>query len=209
MTENSDDNAFSPEYLSSLEENVLSELSSREKNYAFRFNGLRRILRDVHQQKLTRALERLQEDNLIERQPNGGYQLEDNSYDRIREYYSKQDRYFGYGKSNLDNEKIFTSISRDTKFPVKHIINRLSGKYFGDYRFIGHYYSEGRGQLEWIHAEDHSRILISTITPSKITMITYNVSKIAINKFLRILQQTLLEYQMVVPLTEETASQAN
>ena len=76
MNETGENDAFIPEYLSSLEENVLSELSTREKNYSFRFNGLRRILRDVHQQKLTRALERLQEDNLIERHPDGGYTLE-------------------------------------------------------------------------------------------------------------------------------------
>jgi len=54
-----------PDYLSNLEESVLEELSTRERNYSFRFNGLRRILSDVHQQKLTRALERLQEDRLI------------------------------------------------------------------------------------------------------------------------------------------------
>ena len=57
-----------PNYLSNLEESVLEELSVREKNYSFRFNGLRRLLRDVHQQKLSRALERLQEDLLLKRE---------------------------------------------------------------------------------------------------------------------------------------------
>lgn len=209
MSENRDNSAFSPEYLSSLEENVLSELSSREKTYAFRFNGLRRLLSDVHQQKLTRALERLQEDNLIERHPSGGYRLDDNSYDMVREYYSKQDMYLNYRKPNSGNKKVFTSISGEHPFPVKHIISKLSGKYFGDFRFIGHYYSKGKGQLEWIHAEDRSRILISTITLSEIQIITYNINKAELSRFLRIVQQTLLDYQLVVTLTEETVPQAN
>ncbi|MHA2342580.1 MAG: hypothetical protein ACXADW_11935 [Candidatus Hodarchaeales archaeon] len=71
---------FIPEYLSSLEESVLEELSIREKNYSLRFNGLRRLLKDVHQQKLTRALERLQEDSLITQFPDGGYGLGNESY---------------------------------------------------------------------------------------------------------------------------------
>lgn len=209
MNETGENDAFIPEYLSSLEENVLSELSTREKNYSFRFNGLRRILRDVHQQKLTRALERLQEDNLIERHPDGGYTLDDNSYDSVREYYRKQDIFLNSQKTNSSTKKVFSSISNGQDFPVKLIIKKLSGKYFGDYRFIGHYFSKGKGQLEWIHAEDHSRILISSITRSNIRISAYNVSKPAINKFLGILQQMLLDYQMVVPITEETTSQAN
>ncbi|MHA2074814.1 MAG: hypothetical protein ACW97X_09360, partial [Candidatus Hodarchaeales archaeon] len=151
MNETVENDAFIPEYLSSLEENVLSELSNREKNYSFRFNGLRRLLKDVHQQKLTRALERLQEDNLIERHPDGGYTLDDNSYDSVREYYRNHDIFLNNPKTNPRTRKVFTSISNGQDFPVEYVIKKLSGKYFGGYRFIGHYISKGKRQLEWIH----------------------------------------------------------
>ncbi|MFX0204812.1 MAG: hypothetical protein ACFFDT_02415 [Candidatus Hodarchaeota archaeon] len=207
-TMNQEEDEFIPQYLSRLEEHVLSELSSREKNYSFRFNGLRRILKDVHQQKLSRALERLQEDQLIERNPDGGYGLDRNSYDMIRDYYHKQTLFLDYSNPNSEAKQEFTiTASRD--FPVKSIISKLAGKYFGAFRFIGHYYSDGEGRLEWIHAEDRSKILISGFSASKIKIIAYNVSKAEINKFLHILQQYLLEYTIVAKLSETTTSMAN
>lgn len=208
-TSDQEDGEFIPEYLSRLEEHVLSELSSREKNYSFRFNGLRRILQDVHQQKLSRALERLQEDRLVERYADGSYGLDSNSYERVREYYNKQQMFLDYSNFESGNKQVFTAFSTDHNFPVKSIINNLAGKYFGDFRFIGHYYSNGKGQLEWIHTEHHSTILISTITASKIKIMAYNVSQAAINKFLQIIQQLLLDYQIILNLTDTTASQAN
>lgn len=207
-TLNQEEGDFIPEYLSRLEENVLSELSLREKNYSFRFNGLRRLLKDVHQQKLSRALERLQEDQLIERYPDGSYGL-GNSYDMVREHYGKQQMIFDFANLTSGVKQTFSAISTDHRFPVKNIIKNLSGKYFGNFRFVGHYYSEGKGRLEWIHAEDHSKILISSITASKIELVTYNVSQAAINKFLHILQQLLLDFNILVNFTTETVSQAN
>ena len=139
-TMNQDEDEFIPQYLSRLEEHVLSELSSREKNYSFRFNGLRRILKDVHQQKLSRALERLQEDQLIERNPDGGYGIDRNSYDMIRDYYHKHALFLDYSSLNSETKQEFT-IKANRDFPVKSIISKLAGKYFGAFRFIGHYYS--------------------------------------------------------------------
>jgi hypothetical protein len=198
---------FIPEYLSRLEETVLEELSSREKNYSIRFNGLRRVLKDVHQQKLSRALERLQEDDLIVRYPDGGYGLGGNSYEMIREYFRGDTReYF-----NLDTspKQIISTLSPDNNFPVQKIVSKLAGKYFGAFRFIGHYYSNGEGRLEWIHGEDHSRILISSITSSKIEIIAYNISKVSINKFLDILRHVLIDYSILVEFSTTASSQAN
>ncbi len=205
---NQEESEFIPEYLSRLEENVLSELSLREKNYSFRFNGLRRLLKDVHQQKLSRALERLQEDQLIERYEDGSYGL-GNSYDMVREYYGKEHLSFDFTNLNSGVKQIYSAFSNDRGFPVKNIIKDLSGKYFGSFRFIGHYFSEGKGRLEWIHADDHSKILISSITTSQIKIVTYNVSQAEINKFLYILQQLLLDFHIIVNFTDDTVSQAN
>ncbi|MFX1516233.1 MAG: hypothetical protein ACFFC6_07990 [Promethearchaeota archaeon] len=203
-TMNQEEDEFIPQYLSRLEEHVLSELSSREKNYSFRFNGLRRILKDVHQQKLSRALERLQEDQLIERNPDGGYGLDRNSYDMIRDYYHKQSLFLDYSNLSSETKQEFTiTTSRD--LPVKNIISKLAGKYFGAFRFIGHYYSDGEGRLEWIHADDHSKILISGFSASKIEITAYNVTKTEINKFLSILQQYLLDYNIVAKLNDSMA----
>ncbi len=198
---------FIPDYLSRLEETVLEELSSREKNYSIRFNGLRRVLKDVHQQKLSRALERLQEDQLIVRYPDGGYGLGGNSYEMIREYFRGDARDY----INLDTspKQIISALSSDNNFPVQKIVSKLTGKYFGAFRFIGHYYSNGEGRLEWIHGEDHSRILISSITSSKIEIIAYNVSKVSITKFLDILRHVLIGYSILVEFSTTVSSQAN
>ena len=208
-TLNQEDSEFIPVYLSRLEENVLSELSLREKNYSFRFNGLRRILKDVHQQKLSRALERLQEDQLVERYPDGGYGLDSSSYEMVRDHYNKNQIFLDYSRLNSGNKQVFSAFSTDRNFPVKNIIDLLAGKYFSDYRFIGHYYSDGKGRLEWTHSEDHSKILISSISVSKIEIVAYNVSLIVVRKFLQIIQQLLLEYQIILQFTDETGSQAN
>ncbi|MFW9905975.1 MAG: hypothetical protein ACFFFH_16755 [Candidatus Thorarchaeota archaeon] len=205
---NQEEDEFIPQYLSRLEEHVLSELSSRERNYSFRFNGLRRILKDVHQQKLSRALERLQEDQLIERNPDGGYGLDRNSYDMIRDYYHKQSLFLDYSNLNSETKQEFT-ITANRDFPVKSIISKLAGKYFGAFRFIGHYYSDGEGRLEWIQADDHSKILISGISASKIKITAYNATKTEVNKFLHILQQYLLDYSIVAKLSDSTVTMAN
>ncbi len=112
-TLNQEDGEFIPDYLSRLEENVLSELSLREKNYSFRFNGLRRILKDVHQQKLSRALERLQEDQLVERYPDGGYGLDSSSYEMVRDHYNKNQIFLDYSRLNSGNKRVFFAFSTD------------------------------------------------------------------------------------------------
>jgi hypothetical protein len=85
----------------------------------------------------------------------------------------------------------------------------LAGKYFGAFRFIGHYYSDGEGRLEWIHADDHSKILVSGFKASKIEITAYNVTKTEINKFLHILQQYLLDYNIIAKLSDSTVAMAN
>jgi hypothetical protein len=198
-----------PEYLSSLEETVLEELSVREKHYTFRFNGLRRVLNDVHQQKLTRALERLQEDHLIERHPDGGYGLDKKYYDKIRERFGSKPLSDGVFSFDLNKQKNYSAVTTSKEFPVQTIIDKLTGKYFGSFRFIGHYYANGKGRLEWIHAENQSKILITQISPYKIEISANNVSNLAINRFLRLIRQVLLEHKIFVNLTEEHSAQAN
>ena len=205
--------ATTPEYLSyrsQLEETVLSEFSTREKSYSFRFNGLRRVLKDVHQQKLTRALERLQEDQLIERHQDGGYTLDSNYYDNVKDYYSKQKPFIQGSVSDITHSlQNFIGIRKENDLPVEELTEKLAGKYFSAYRFIGHYYSNGEGRLEWIHAEDGSRILISSISPNQIQVSSRNVSQNAIRKFLHILQQILMDYNIYLAFSEEETSEAN
>ena len=202
-----------PEYLSyrsSLEETVLSEFSTREKSYAFRFNGLRRVLKDVHQQKLTRALERLQEDQLIERHQDGGYTLDANYYDNVRDYYLKQKDFIQRSPSEVTHsQQHFIGKRKENDLPVQQLTEKLAGKYFSSYRFIGHYYSNGEGRLEWIHAEDGSRILISSISSNQILIASRNVSQSAIRKFLHILQHILMDYNIYLAFTERNISEAN
>jgi Mn-dependent DtxR family transcriptional regulator len=200
---------FVPEYLSRLEESVLEELSVREKHYNFRFNGLRRLLRDVHQQKLTRALERLQEDQLIQQSPDGGYGLGNETYDKVREYFGNQGIVNHYQEQNKTQKRIFTTITSEKEFPVEDLISRLAGKYFGYYRFVGHYSTNNKGRLEWIHVEDHSKILISTISQTEIEIESYNVNSETIERFIQLIRQMLVNHQIFLQVRENIASHPN
>lgn len=200
---------FIPEYLSSLEESVLEELSIREKNYSLRFNGLRRLLKDVHQQKLTRALERLQEDSLITQFPDGGYGLGNESYDKVRQYFGKDDIIYSYQQNNSDPEKVVAALISNKEIPVEDIVQQLAGKYFGNYRFVGHYLTNNKGRLEWIHMEDHSKILISSISATEIKIESFNVSKSTIERLIQMIRQMLVTQKIFLRLHENLPSNAN
>ncbi len=204
-----DNEEFVPEYLSRLEESVLEELSLREKNYNFRFNGLRRLLRDVHQQKLTRALERLQEDRLIQQSPDGGYGLGNDSYDKVREHYGNRGLVDHYQDQNKTQNKILTTITPEKEIPAEDLIKRLAGKYFGYYRFVGHFSTDKKGRLEWIHVEDHSKILISTISQSEIEIESYNVKKETIERFIQLIRQMLVNQHIFLQIHDITSSRPN
>lgn len=200
---------FVPEYLSSLEESVLEELSIRERNYSLRFNGLRRLLKDVHQQKLTRALERLQEDSLITQFPDGGYGLGNESYDKVRQYFEKDDLLYRFQEKNADPDMVTAALISNKEIPVEDIVQQLAGKYFGNYRFVGHYLTNEKGRLEWIHMEDHSKILISSISPTKIEIESFNVSKSTIERLIQMIRQILVTQKIFLRLHENIASHAN
>ncbi len=200
---------FVPEYLSSLEESVLEELSIREKHYSLRFNGLRRLLKDVHQQKLTRALERLQEDSLITQFPDGGYGLGKESYDKVRQYFGKDELIYRYQEKNTEPEKVLATLTSNKEIPVEDLVKHLTGKYFGNYRFVGHYYMNKKGRLEWIHVEDHSKILISSISPTEIEIESFNVSKSTIERLIQMIRQMLVMQKIFLRLHESSPSHAN
>ena len=200
---------FVPEYLSSLEESVLEELSVREKNYNFRFNGLRRLLRDVHQQKLTRALERLQEDRLIQQSPDGGYGLGNETYDIVREYFDNQGLIHHYQEQNSELKKILTTITSEKEIPVEDLVKQLAGKYFGYYRFVGHFSTDNKGRLEWIHVEDHYKIFISTIYQTEIEIESYNVNSETIERFIQLIRQMLVNHQIFLQIRRTSTSHAN
>jgi hypothetical protein len=201
--------SFIPEYLSSLEESVLEELSIREKHYSLRFNGLRRLLKDVHQQKLSRALERLQEDSLITQFPDGGYGLGNESYDKIRQYFGKDELIYSYQEKNNESQQIFATSTSNKEIPVENLVKQLTGKYFGNFRFVGHYFMNKKGRLEWIHVEDHSKILISSITPTEIKIESYNVSKSTIERLIQMIRQMLISEKIFLRLHETSPSHAN
>jgi hypothetical protein len=198
-----------PDYLSNLEESVLEELSTRERNYSFRFNGLRRILSDVHQQKLTRALERLQEDRLIKQFPDGGYGLGSDNYEKVRQYFGHHDILESYKPIRNETDNIMTSVTSESEIPVKELVNKLAGKYFGYYRFVGHNFNSNRGKLEWVHVEDNSKILISSISKSKIEIESYNVSKSTIDKFIQLLQRLLITQKIFLDIQESSSVHFN
>jgi hypothetical protein len=167
------------------------------------------LLRDVHQQKLTRALERLQEDQLIQQYPDGGYGLGRDSYDRIRKHFSNQGLFDQYQREKIEPSRIQAEITANKEIPVAELVSRLAGKYFGYYRFIGHSHENNKGRLEWIHVEDHSRILVSTISPSKIQIESTNVSKATIERFIQLIREILIYQKILLQVRKISSSRPN
>jgi hypothetical protein len=160
-------------------------------------------------QKLTRALERLQEDSLITQFPDGGYGLGNESYDKVRQYFGKDDIIYSYQENNSDPEKVVAALISNKEIPVEDIVQQLAGKYFGNYRFVGHYLTNNKGRLEWIHMEDHSKILISSISATEIKIESFNVSKSTIERLIQMIRQMLVTQKIFLRLHEKLPSNAN
>ena len=134
-----------------LDEEIILALLQKDQHFVASFNGIRRLLKDVHQEKLTRALDRLVDEGSVVRRT-GGYTLDSSVF-------SSQSRgsvYPDIQDSNKDSRPNRTWES-DVIPPlrtgkVEKIIGHLNGKWFGRFRFVGRSYDPAmdRGSVEWI-----------------------------------------------------------
>jgi len=107
----------------------------------FTFEGLKRRL-GVHPETLSRTLERLEEQNIVERSA-GGYQLTDK----------------GRGMANvhpLSNSGSRIPLVRTVlppTVPYETVVPLLEGKWFGDLRWLGRSSTPSEAVLKWITAD--------------------------------------------------------
>jgi len=134
---------------------VLKLLSS-EQNAHFSFQGLRRRL-GFHQETLTRTLKRLEDAHAIERSPDG-YRLSGSAN--------------GYSftvRTNQPNPKPIVEAYLPTQVDVTVLFQRLRGKWFGNFRWLGYSHDGDMISMSWI-SEDGRMQLQARINSGRITI---------------------------------------
>jgi hypothetical protein len=134
---------------------VLKLLSS-EQNAHFSFQGLRRRL-GFHQETLTRTLRRLEDAHAIERSPDG-YRLSGSAN--------------GYSftiRTNQPNPKPIVEAYLPTQVDVSVLFQRLRGKWFGNFRWLGYSHDGDMISMSWI-SEDGRMQLQARINSGRITI---------------------------------------
>jgi DNA-binding transcriptional ArsR family regulator len=134
---------------------VLKLLSS-EQNAHFSFQGLRRRL-GLHQETLTRTLKRLEDANAIERSPDG-YKLR-----------SAGNNFSFTVPTNQPNPKPIVEAYLPTQVDVTVLFQRLRGRWFGDFRWLGYSHDGNLLSMSWI-SEDGRMQLQARINSGKITI---------------------------------------
>jgi len=134
---------------------VLKLLSS-EQNAHFSFQGLRRRL-GLHQETLTRTLKRLEDARAIERSPDG-YTLKNPSGS------------FSFTvRTTAPNSKPIVEAYLPTQVDVTVLFQRLRGRWFGNFRWLGYSHDGNLLSMSWI-SEDGRMELQAKINSDKITI---------------------------------------
>jgi DNA-binding HxlR family transcriptional regulator len=123
--------------LSEWDTNVL-DLISYESLTRFTFDGLKRRL-GVHPETLSRALSRLEEQGMLEKQVDGY---------RVTSKAAKSSRLQPLGKKQENLPLLQTLLPPDV--PVKQVIKDLAGKWFGTLRWFGFAENGESITLKWI-----------------------------------------------------------
>jgi len=134
---------------------VLKLLSS-EQNAHFSFQGLRRRL-GFHQETLTRTLKRLEDAQAIERSPDG-YKLR-----------NAGDSFSFTVPTSAPNSKPIVEAYLPTQVDVTILFQRLRGRWFGNFRWLGYSHDGNMLSMSWI-SEDGRMQLQARITGGRITI---------------------------------------
>jgi Mn-dependent DtxR family transcriptional regulator len=113
------------------------------------FQGLKRKIH-LHQAKLTKALKRLIEKQMLVK-TDGGYQLSDHGLMISIELMKK------FGRQSTLEQKVHSHVAHGmfqglnvSEDQLKELTDHLSGRWFGDFRFIAKTESKGIYEIEWI-----------------------------------------------------------
>jgi DNA-binding transcriptional ArsR family regulator len=125
---------------------VLSALS-QEENATYSFQGLRRKL-GLHQEMLSRTLDRLEEQDLVERMDDG-YRIN-----------SKENLGFNYSIETAPTETEVVTACLPSSVNVSFVLSALKGRWFHEFRWLGYSQTSSGLTLSWI--TDDGRIELRT-----------------------------------------------
>ncbi|MHA1713799.1 MAG: MarR family transcriptional regulator [Candidatus Ranarchaeia archaeon] len=145
------------------------EIYAKSAPFTFSFQGLKRRL-GIHQQKLTKALKRLIEKGLVKK-TGRGYLITKTGGKMLSEYITSCPT-----PVTIDPvEWASSSISLHTSISGEEFIQNLSGKWFGEYRFVGTAQTAKRSIVEFTNDDnsfhvccclDSQGTLRMTVTPT-------------------------------------------
>jgi DNA-binding Lrp family transcriptional regulator len=115
---------------------VLSALSEEQKA-TYSFQGLRRKL-GLHQEMLSRTLDRLEEQDLVERTQDG-----------YRANLGKRASRFGHVGTSSTEARALTAYLPHGVDP-NHILNGLKGRWFSEFRWLGYSAAPSNLTMSWI-----------------------------------------------------------
>ncbi len=130
--------------LTSRDSNILHAIQE-EGLTVFAFDGLKRFL-GVHQEMLSRVLDRLEDEGLLEK-VSEGYRLTDRGSQLVARPLSSTQPRIPIVKSLLPHD-----------VDVQRIIAGLKGRWFGSLRWLGYSQNEDGLVLKWITEEDSIQI---------------------------------------------------
>lgn len=141
--------------LDDREMEVLKLLSS-DQNAHFSFQGLRRRL-GLHQETLTRTLKRLEDAHAIQRSPDG-YTLR-----------NPRNNFSFNVRTTPANSKPIVEAYLPTQVDITVLFQRLRGKWFGNFRWLGYSHDGNLLSMSWISEDGHME-LQARINSDKITI---------------------------------------
>jgi len=134
---------------------VLSALSKDQKT-TYSFQGLRRKL-GFHQEMLSRTLDRLEEDNLVEK-THDGYRISTKSSTPHLDYVAEV--------PPIETQVITAHLPLKTDVSI--VLNTLKGRWFADFRWLGYSQTPSGATLSWITEDGRiqlrARIFRGTLT---------------------------------------------
>jgi predicted transcriptional regulator len=130
--------------LDDREREVLNFLSTEQNGY-FSFQGLRRRL-GFHQETLTRTLKRLEEAHVIERSPQG-YKIRGNGA-----------TYSFTVKNHQAMPRPIIDAYLPTQIDVTVLFQRLKGRWFSNFRWLGYSHDGDRLSMSWISEDGHMQL---------------------------------------------------
>lgn len=163
-----------PELASPLQEKIITLLSSRNEGFTVSFAGMKRLLGDVHQQKLTKSIQRLLEANILQKNDEGYqlspefYQMSTSKLSALKSRTRLAERMLARKINwNRHDSMLKGSFYLSKETDPRTIHDHFKGRWFGRFRYVGGTISEKRASAEWISDDLHSYLRL-TVRPREI-----------------------------------------